>query len=123
MSRTLEKLVYEFKRNNDNHLEVQNIVKEKVEAFLTEYDGRKLLEYALTAAVEALKQDPQLEPLVETSIANYNFDPDKLFFPNPYDYSELKKEKLFDLASETYEKLVKGLTHVTLSTATEKYAG
>jgi|SRR5918994_6360575 hypothetical protein len=107
--------------NNDNHLEVQNIVKEKVEAFLTEYDGRNLLEFALTALAEALNQDPQREPLTETAIANYNFDPDKLFFPNPYDYSDIKKEKLFELARETYEKLIKGLTDAVISTTTGKF--
>jgi hypothetical protein len=108
---SLEKWLYEFKHSNDDYLEVQNIVKEKVDAFLTEYNGRKLLEFALTAAAEALRQDPQRETLAEktSSLMNYDYDPETLFFPNPYDYSDLEKEKLFVRASEIYDKLVKGL--------------
>jgi hypothetical protein len=115
---SLEKWVYEFKHSNDDYLEVQNIVKEKVDAFLTEYNGRKLLEFALTAAAEALRQDPQRETLAEktSSLMNYDYDPEILFFPNPYDYSDLEKEKLFVRASEIYDKLVKGLTDVIIPT-------
>jgi hypothetical protein len=115
----LAKWVYEFKHSNDDYLEIQNIVKEKVDAFLTEYNGRKLLEFALTAAAEALRQDPQREELAEKtpSLMNYDFDPEILFFPNPYNYSDLEKEKIFERASEIYDKLVEGLTGVVISTA------
>jgi hypothetical protein len=51
--------IHDFKQNNTTCLEVQNVVKEKVEEFLNEYDGRKLLEFALTAAVEGLTTRPR----------------------------------------------------------------
>jgi hypothetical protein len=116
---SLEKWVFEFKHNNDKYLEVQNEVKEKVEAFLTKYNGRKLLEFSLTAAVEALRNEQERELLTEkiSPLKNYDFDPEILFFPNPYNYCDVEKEKLFELASKTYDKLVKGLTDVVISTA------
>ncbi len=117
--------IHEFKQNNCTCLELQNIVKEKVEESLNEYDGRKLLEFALTAAVEALRQDPEKELLTEklSTLRDYDFDPEKLFFPNPYDPSDLEKERLFEFASVTYNKLIRGLTDVAISTAAKKYTG
>jgi hypothetical protein len=113
---SLTKWVYEFKHNDGAYLEVQNVVKDRVNAFLTEYDGRKLLEFALAAAAEALKLDPSLiERMVP--LKNYDYDPEKLFFPNPYDYSDVNKEMTFELSSEIYNKLIKGLTDVTISRA------
>jgi hypothetical protein len=50
-------------------------------------------------------------------LINYDFDPEILFFPNPYNYSDLEKEKLFERASEIYDKLVEGLNGVVLTTA------
>jgi hypothetical protein len=117
--------IHEVKQNNNTYLEVQNVVKEKVEEFLNEYNGRKLLEYALTAAVEALRQDPEKELLTEkmSTLTDYGFDPEKLFFPNPYNPSDLKKERLLELASVTYNKLFRGLTDVATSSAAKKYTG
>jgi hypothetical protein len=117
--------IHEVKQNNNTYLEVQNVVKEKVEEFLNEYNGRKLLEYALTAAVEALRQDPEKELLTEkmSTLTDYDFDPEKLFFPNPYNPSDLKKERLLELASVTYNKLFRGLTDVATSSAAKKYTG
>jgi hypothetical protein len=53
--------------NNETYLKIQTIAKDKVNAFLTEYNGRKLLEFALAAVVEALRQrqDPQMELLIK----------------------------------------------------------
>jgi hypothetical protein len=117
--------IHDFKQDNNTCLEVQNIVKEKVEEFLNEYDGRKLLEFALTAAVEALRQVQEKELLTEkmSPSTDYDFDPEKLFFPNPYDPSDLEKERLFGLASVAYNKLIRGLTDVAISTAAKKYTG
>jgi hypothetical protein len=51
-------------------------------------------------------------------VKNYNYDPDKVFCPNQYDYSYPNvTEKVLGLSNEMYDKLVKGLTDVTISTA------
>jgi hypothetical protein len=53
-------------------------------------------------------------------VKNYDYDPDKVFYPNPYDYSYPNiTEKVLGLSSEMYDKLVKGLTDVTISTTAE----
>ena len=40
--------------NNEIYLKIQTIAKDKVNTFLTEHYGRKLLEYALTTVAEVL---------------------------------------------------------------------
>ena len=42
--------------NNKTFTKIQTIAKDKVNAFLTEYKGRKILEFALAAVVESLRQ-------------------------------------------------------------------
>lgn len=116
-----ERMVEQFiVNNNEIYLKIQRIVKDKVNAFLTEHYGRKLLEFALTAVVEALRQDPQRELLIKQMppVKNYDYDPEKVFCLNPYDnnYPNVT-EKVLGLSSEFYDKLVKGLTDVTISTA------
>jgi hypothetical protein len=113
--------------NNDIYLKIQTIAKDKVNAFLTEYNGRKLLEFAIAAVAEALRQDPQRELLIKQipPVKNYDYDPEKVFCPNPYDCSYPNvTEKVVGLSSEMYDKLVKGLTDVTISTAAglERYS-
>ena len=65
---------------------------------------------------ESLRQNPLLIQKMPP-LQSYDFEPEKLFFPNPYDYSDINKEKAFELSSEIYDKLVKGLTYVTMSAA------
>jgi hypothetical protein len=122
-------MVEQFIVNNETYLKIQTVAKDKVNAFLTEYNGRKLLEFALTAVAEALRQrqDLQRELLIKQMppIKNYDYDPEKVFCPNPYDYSYPNvTEKVLGLSSEIYDKLVKGLTDVTISTAAglERYS-
>ena len=123
-----ERMVEQFiVNNNEIYLKIQTIAKDKVSAFLTEHYGRKLLEFALTVVAEAIRQDPQREILTKQMppIKNYDYDPEKVFCPNPYDYSYPNvTEKVLGLSSETYDKLVKGLTDVTISTAAglERYS-
>ena len=122
-----ERMVEQFIVNNEIYLKIQKIAKDKVNVFLTEHYGRKLLEFALAAVVEALRQDPQRELLIKQipPIKNYDYDPEKVFCPNPYDYSYPNvTEKVLGLSSKMYDKLVKGLTDVTISTAAglEKYS-
>jgi hypothetical protein len=123
-----ERMVEQFIVNNEIYLKIQKIAKDKVNVFLTEHYGRKLLEFALAAVVEALRQDPQRELLIKRMppVKNYDYDPEKVFFPNPYSYSYPNvTEKVLGLSSEMYDKLVKGfLTDVTISTAAglEKYS-
>ena len=76
-----------FRLNNEIYLKIQRITKDNT--FLTEHYGRKLLEYALAAIAEALRQDPQRELLIKQMppVKNYDYDPEKVFCPNPYDYS------------------------------------
>lgn len=52
-------------------------------------------------------------------LKNYDYDPEKLFFPNPYDDSDINKERKFELASEIYNKLVQGLSDVIVSRTAE----
>ncbi len=122
-----ERMVEQFIVNNEIYLKIQKIAKDKVNVFLTEHYGRKLLEFALAAVVEALRQDPQRELLIKQipPIKNYDYDPEKVFCPNPYDYGYPNvTEKVLGLSSKMYDKLVKGLTDVTISTAAglEKYS-
>ena len=123
-----ERMVEQFiVNNNEIYLKIQKIAKDKVNTFLTEHYGRKLLEFALTAVAKALRQDPQRELLIKQMppIKNYDYDPEKVFCLNPYDYSYPNvTEKVLGLSSETYDKLVKGLTDVTISTAAglERYS-
>jgi hypothetical protein len=56
---------------------------------------------------------------------DYDYDPEKVFCPNPYDYSYPNvTEKVLGLYRETYDKLVKGLIDVTISTVAglERYS-
>ena len=58
-------------------------------------------------------------------IKNYDYDPEKVFCPNPYDYNYPNvTEKVLGLSSEMYDKLVKGLTDVTTYTTArlERYS-
>jgi hypothetical protein len=55
----LHKLTYEFKHNDKGYLEVQNKAEDKVKTFLTDNNAMKLLEFALVAVTEGLRQDPQ----------------------------------------------------------------
>lgn len=118
---TLEKLVYEFKHNNKIY-QIQNVAKDKVSGFLTENDGSKLLDFALVAVAEALRQDPQSNLLIEKMppIPNYDFA-SKSFLPNPweyeYDFPHAAKEKVLESSSELYNKLLRGLANITLLTA------
>ena len=126
-----ERMVEQFiVNNNEVYLKIQKIAKDKVNAFLTEYNGRKLLEFALTAVAESLRQrqDSQRKLLIKQMppVKNYDYDPEKVFCPNPYyDYSYPNvTEKVLGLSSEMYDKLVKGLTDLTISTAAglERYS-
>ena len=118
--------------NNKTFTKIQTIAKDKVNAFLTEYKGRKLLEFALAAVVESLRQrqEPHRELLIKSipPLKNYDYDPEKVFYLNShyndyYSYSNVI-EKVLGPSSEIYDKLVKGLTNVTISTTAglERYS-
>jgi hypothetical protein len=50
-------------------------------------------------------------------LKNYDYDPEKVFYLNTYDYScSNVLEKVLGPASEIYDRLVKGLTDLTIST-------
>jgi hypothetical protein len=107
--------------NNKIFTKIQTVTKDKVNAFLTEYKGRKLLEFALAAVVEALRQrqDPYRELLFKSMppLKSYDYDPEKVFYLNTYDYSYSNViEKVLGPSSEIYDKLAKGLTDLTIST-------
>jgi hypothetical protein len=56
---------------------------------------------------------------------DYDYNPEKVFCPNLYHYSYPNvTEKVLGLASKMYDKLVKGLTDVTISTTAglERYS-
>jgi hypothetical protein len=69
----LQKLVHDFKNNDEVFLNIQTIAEEKVKALFGRNNAMKLLEFALIAVSEALRQDPQMELLIEkTSMQNYD---------------------------------------------------
>ena len=62
------------------------------------------------------KQDPYRKLLFKSMppLKNYYYDPEKVFYPNTYEYSYSNViEKVLGPASEIYDKLVKGLTELT----------
>ena len=115
--------------SNKTYMKIETIAKDKVNAFLTGYKGRKLLEFALTAVVEALrqKQDIYRELLFKSMppLKNYDYDPEKVYYLNSYDYSHSNViEKVLVPASEIYDKLVTGLTDLAIDTTAglERYS-
>jgi hypothetical protein len=117
-----ERIVEQFIINNKMYLKIETTAKDKVNAFLTEYKGRKLLEFALAAVVESLRQrqEPVRELLIKCipPIMNYDYDPEKVFYLNSNDFSYSNViEKVLGSSSEIYDKLARGLTNVTVSTA------
>ena len=121
----LENLVHLLKQNDNLYQKIQNIAEDKVSSFLTGYNGMKLLEFALLSVCEALRQDPQKEHLIEKMppIQNYDFNSSSVAlgqppFPNPCDdYPHFAREKVIELSNKYYDRLVKGLTDCSLSTA------
>ena len=109
----LHKLTYEFKHNDKGYLEVQNIAEDKVKTFLTDNNAMKLLEFALVAVTEGLRQDPQRQLLTEKTppLQNYDFKIGQSPFQNIYE------EKVLEFANKIYNELVKGLTDATIFTA------
>jgi hypothetical protein len=115
----LHKLTYEFKHNDKGYLEVQNIAEDKVKTFLTDNNAMKLLEFALAAVTEGLRQDPQRQLLIEKTppLQNYDFKIGQSPFQNIYDYPHTAKEKVLEFANKIYNELVEGLTDATIFTA------
>jgi hypothetical protein len=74
-----------FRLNDETYRRIQRTAKDKVNFFLTEYNGRKLLESALAAVVQALRQDLRRELLIENMppVEGFDFDPEKVFHPHP----------------------------------------
>jgi hypothetical protein len=99
-------------------------VEEKVKSFLGDNNTMILLEFALAAVTEALRQDPQKELLIEKTppIQNYDFNSSLVVleprpFPSPYDdYPHFAREKVLELSNKYYDRLVKGLTECSIST-------
>ena len=82
----------------------------------------KLSEFALIAVSEALRQDPQMELLIEkTPIQNYDSNSSSVElvqppFPNPNDdYPYTAKQEVLKEASKFYNNLLKGLAESTVS--------
>ena len=120
----LENLVHLLKQNDNLYQKIQNIAEDKVSSFLTGYNGMKLLEFALLSVCEALRNDPQKELLIEKTptIQNDDFSSSvalgKPPFPSPYDdYPHFAREKVLELSKKYYNRLVKGLTDCSISTA------
>ena len=104
----MEAMVEQFKVNNKVYLDIQTIAEEKVKSFLGNNNTMKLLEFALVAVTEALRQDPQKELLIEKTPPTQNYDfnsfpvvPEQRPFPNPYDdYPHFAREKVLELSQE-----------------------
>ena len=72
----MEAMVKQFKDNNKVYLDIHTIAEEKVKDFLGDNNVAKLLEFALAAVTESLRQDPQKELLIEKTppLQNYDFN-------------------------------------------------
>jgi hypothetical protein len=121
----MEAMVEQFNDNNKVYLDIQTIVEEKVKTFLEENNARKLLEFAFIAVSAALIQDPQRELLIGKApgFQNYDFSSravSQSFLPFTYNdnYPHFAREKVLELSNKYYNRLVKGLTDSTMSTAT-----
>ena len=118
-------VVHLLKQNDNLYQKIQNIAEDKVSSFLTGYNGMKLLEFALLSVCETLRNDPQKELLIEKTppIPNYDFNSSSVElgqppFPNlNYDYPYFAREKVLELSNKYDNRLVKGLTECSISTA------
>ncbi|MGI8831947.1 MAG: hypothetical protein ACR2IS_04845 [Nitrososphaeraceae archaeon] len=121
----MKSMVEQFKVNNKVYQNIYTVAEEKVKSFLGENNAMKLLEFALAAVTEALRQDPQSQLIIEKTppIQNYDFISSSLAleqppFPSPYDdYPHFATEKVLELSNKYYNRLVKGLTDCSMSTA------
>ena len=119
-------MVEQFKVSDKVYQNIHALVEEKVKSFLENNKTMKLLEFALAAVTEALRQDPQKELIIKKTplIQNYDFNSSSIPleqppFPSPYDdYPHFARDKILELSSKYYNELVKGLTDSTMSTAT-----
>ena len=122
----MKALVEQFKVSDKVYQNIHTVVEEKVKFFLGNNKTMKLLEFALAAVTEALRQDPQKELIIKKTplIQNYDFNSSSIPleqppFPSPYDdYPHFARDKILELSSKYYNELVKGLTDSTMSTAT-----
>jgi hypothetical protein len=121
----MKTMVEDFKVNNKVYQNIHTVVEEKVKSFLGDNNTMKLLEFALAAVTEALRQDPQKELLIEKTppILNYDLNSSSVeleprTFPSPYDdYPNFAREKVLELSNKYYNRLVKGLTEYSISAA------
>jgi CII-binding regulator of phage lambda lysogenization HflD len=116
----MEAMVEQFKVNNKVYQNIQTIAEDKVRSFLEDNNTVKLLEFALLAICEALRQDPQRGLLIEKTppIQNFDYTSGQSSFPNLYEYYPyIAKDKVLESANEIYDKLVKGLADTAVSTA------
>jgi hypothetical protein len=116
----MEAMVEQFKVNNKVYQNIQTIAEDKVRSFLDDNNAAKLLEFALLANCEVLRQDPQRGFLIEKTppMQNYDFTLGQSSFPSNYDYyPQIAKEMVLESADKIYDKLVKGLANTTVSTA------
>lgn len=116
----MEAMVEQFKVNNKVYQNIQTIAEDKVRSFLGDNNAVKLLEFALLAICETLRQDPQRGFLIEKTppMQNYDFTLGQSSFPSFYDYyPHIAKEMVLESANKIYDKLVKGLANTTASTA------
>ena len=113
----MEAMVEQFKVNNKVYQNIQTIAEDKVRSFLNDNNAVKLLEFALLAICETLRQDPQRRFLIEKTppMQNYDFTlGQSSSFPTDY---YIAKEMVLESADKIYDKLVKGLANTTVSTA------
>jgi hypothetical protein len=109
--RMAEHQIEQFK-NSKNYQTIEKIAKDKVNELLT--DDKKLLEHALISVTEALRKEPDRYLLINEKPYNSLGSIQSILYEGDRQFA---KEKVLELADETFYKLQKGIVDNTLTAA------
>lgn len=109
--RMLEFQIERFKNSKD-YQGIEKIAKDKVNELLT--DDKKLLEHALISVTEALRKEPDRYLLINKKPYNSIGSIQSILYEGDCQFA---KEKVLELADETFYKLQKGMIDNTLTAA------
>jgi hypothetical protein len=132
----LDRLLRQFKNNNEEYIRIQHVAKHTVRRALS--DSRQLLKLALLSIIELLRADPtkfnfliknMLPPLTisGSSTMNQTYSRSKYhidhfsYSPSQNNNVEILMEIIVNGAANLYEKMVKDFTNETMTSMTEAY--